>query len=114
MWYWAYTRSPSYALTQARVAITQHDIVKFDKYVDSDTLVGSAVDALMDSALQEMNTRHASHDQWESLGQNLATGLVSLMKPQLVASLKAQLRDAVEQGDIDQFGPTENRVFADL
>lgn len=115
LWYRSYTRSPSYALVQAREAVLQHDIIKFDKYVDVESVVGSAMDAVMDSALEEMTATGNGRNEWESLGQNLATGLMTLMKPQLVAAAKAQVRAAIERGDITQLErDRQNGVFADL
>ena len=41
-WYFMYfTKTPGYALNQAREAYTKHDVATFKKYVDVESIVGS-------------------------------------------------------------------------
>jgi len=96
-WYWYYIRSPKYSLFQARDAIQEHDLINFQKYVDEDSLTTQAVDDVVATMLETANRS-------QSPGSSLANGLIELMKPRFVSTLKTQIDSAVETGEIEKPG----------
>jgi TonB family protein len=90
--YRSYTHSPEYALVQAGEAIREHDIAGFDRYVDLDTAIPAAIDALLDLRL--------SPDKNTGLGETLAAGLVKLAAPNLAIIAKREVHTAIEKGDL--------------
>jgi hypothetical protein len=91
-----WTKSPSYSLKQVRRAIVTHDLVTFDKYVDTETLVSRFVDQILAEHLKEQQASDANAE-WS---MNLAQGLIQAIKPQLVAGVEQQIKSLVEQGSV--------------
>lgn len=87
--YWYWTRQPAYSLRQAQKAVQQHDTVAFQKYVDVEAVVSSAVDQTMSASLKESGGA-------DSLGGALGAGLIQMMKPRLVEAARTGLLRAVE------------------
>ncbi|HKR64453.1 MAG TPA: DUF2939 domain-containing protein [Thermoanaerobaculia bacterium] len=90
--YVVWTRSPRYALREAAAAMKDHDLAKFQRYVDSEKLVGRFVDDMLASATAEANKNPFG---------GLAVGMFMMMRPQLVKSAQEALERAVETGDFD-------------
>jgi TonB family protein len=90
--YRSYVHTPEYALIQAGEAVQQHDISSFDRYVDLDTAIPAAIDALADSRLKES----------AGLGRAFVTGLLKLAEPGLATVAKREIHTAIERGNIEQ------------
>ena len=90
--YWYYTTTPTYALYRLPAAMKDRNLTEFEKYVDIEGVVTSAVDQLMSQATAKMDGEESG---W---GADLAKGFMELLKPRLVAMLKKGVIDSVEAG----------------
>lgn len=111
-YYWHWTHSPKYSLWQIKKAVKTHDMDSFNKYVD----IESVVDRLIDQALEgKLGETKAPSNQWEAAGQNLASGLIKFMKPQLTKVAKDEIASYIEKGtpDIKQAQDQGNNKDAD-
>lgn len=98
--YWAHTRTPRYALSQAHKAFINHDLAAFEKYVDVEGLSGSYVNQLLEVFQAEAKGKSGGN-AFEDLGTNLGMGLIQLMKPKLVNAVKEQIVGLVEKGRLE-------------
>ncbi len=92
--YLTWKKSPRYSLNQVRHAFETHDLMKFEKYVDTETLVTRFVDQTLAEHMEEQQANDAA-GEW---GMNLAQGIIQAMKPQLVSTVEQQIKSLVEQG----------------
>ncbi len=88
-WWWA--TSPEYSLKEARGAIKAHDVVKFEKFVDVESVASGMVDSFLSGPVREMSSLGV-------VGRIITIGLVGLVKPGLVDSMKREILDLVEKG----------------
>lgn len=98
--YWAHTRTPRYALSQAHKAFITHDLTAFEKYVDVEGLSGSYVNQLLEVFQAEAKGK-TSGNAFQDLGANLGMGLIQLMKPKLASAVKEQIVGLVEKGRLE-------------
>lgn len=90
---WTYwTSTPEYALAQIQRAVDTRDSVRFEKYVDIDSVVTRATDTLMEQALRETK---GSNDV-EEIGSALAAGMIAMMKPKIVEYTKSKISMMIE------------------
>ncbi len=94
--YW--TKTPTYALTQVAVAAESRDLALFHRYFNVETVVSRAVDVLLDSVFEEMESEPRSG--FEAIGQAFAVGFIKLMKPRLVQEAKQQIDQSIEKGGL--------------
>lgn len=99
--YWHWTRTPTYSLRQIQKALETHDVAKFEKYVDIESVSSRLIDDLMSRALKETQSQSGA----EGLGTALAAGLVQLMKPRLVDAIREQALRVVEEGNFESSTP---------
>jgi hypothetical protein len=97
-----WSSSPSYSLRQIQQALETHDVVKFEKYVDVETVSSR----LIDDVMTQVETRD------ESPATGLATGLVQLMKPRLVDAIQEQVTRLIETGNFA--GSSDTAASGDL
>ena len=97
MAYWHWTSSVAYSLRQIQDAIRSHDAVKFQKYVNLESLSSRLVDDLASQAMRDQKESSPS----ATLGTALAAGLMQLMKPRLVELIREQAVRFVEQGRLE-------------
>jgi hypothetical protein len=89
--YWYWTTTPEYSIREARGAIKTHDIDKFRKYVDAESVASGMVDSFLAGPVNEMSGLGI-------MGRLLTFGLVTFIKPGLVDGLKQEMLDMVERG----------------
>lgn len=94
--YYRYISSPEYSLGQIKNSFEEHDLTKFEKYVDSKTLIGG----ILDKTLSEMSENSTATSKAEKLGEDLGKGLINLMRPQVEELWTQQINKLVETGDI--------------
>jgi len=94
--YYRYISSPEYSLGQIKRSFEEHDLTKFEKYVDSKTLIGG----ILDKTLSEMSEKSTATSKAEKLGEDLGKGLINLMRPQVEELWTQQINKLVETGDI--------------
>lgn len=92
--YLTWKKSPRYSLGQVRSAFETHDLMKFEKYVDTESLVTRFVDQALAEHMAEQEANGAAN----ALGADFAQGIIQAMKPQLVSTVENQIKTVVENG----------------
>lgn len=88
--YWL--QSPHRALMQIRTAVQEHDTTLFRARVDLDSLVAHLVD---DVAAEALDTLPGQSEGMAALGSALGRGFVELLKPQIVAQVRATVLEYI-------------------
>jgi hypothetical protein len=98
-YFFIFMRTPTYAFMQIKKAYETHDVELFKEYVDVDSFCEQTVDDyttwISQSGLADTGT-----DVWSELGNTIAKGMISLMKPQMVSEMKKGLLDSVESNSL--------------
>lgn len=89
--YWYWTTTPEYSMRQVKQAVKQHDLVKFEKYTDEDSVAAGIVDDLLADPMRQILGP-------STLGQWLVAGIVGVIKPPLARGVKADIRRFVTTG----------------
>jgi hypothetical protein len=89
------TQSPLYSLWQAKLAFQQHNLIKFEKYVDVESLTERMIDQMTAANAKAVQK---SGGLWEQLIQKTGQELVPMVKPRLVKRLQGQVAVYVETG----------------
>lgn len=92
---WAST--PQHSLVQLAAAFKNHDITTVKKYADLDTFSDKFIDSFTGAMDDELKKKQSKEGD---IGSALASGLMNLMKPALLAEFKKRLVAYVESGDI--------------
>jgi len=90
-WYW--TTTPEYSIREAKSAIKGHDVIKFKKYVDVESVASGMVDSFTAGPVREMSSLGF-------VGRVLTFGIVSLLKPVMVDSMQNEIIELVEKGPL--------------
>ncbi len=90
--YWYWTKTPQYSLKLMQESVAKHDLAAFNKYVDVDSVTSRAIDQLLELKLNDPK------DVQDDTTKNFAAGLIKLLKPQLVAVAKDEIKTFVEKG----------------
>lgn len=96
--YYFWTQTPQYALQQAAEAAKEHDLERFQQYVDTERVSSRFVDDMLASVTEE--TRNNPFG-------GLAAGMVMMMRPQLAKAAQDSLERGVETGNFSDV--KENR-----
>jgi hypothetical protein len=84
--YW--TKTPTYSIGIVREAIASHDVIKFQKHVNTKNLLSEAFDSIL-VAQEEITGESFRHNRF-------AMAIVANIKPSIVDALEDELIDAVE------------------
>ena len=87
--YWV--KTPAYSLNLIREAIEKHDLVKFEKHVDTESLYNRAFD--------EVVQKNLTNSGYEN--NQLVMGLIGMLKKTAVDELINQTKKYVETGDFE-------------
>lgn len=98
-WYW--TTTPRYSMQQVKEAIKQHDLIKFEKFVDVDTASNRMVDDFLTEPMQKSVGPNI-------IGQIIVKGLATFIRPQLAAGVKHEIINFVETGNFKKSDPQES------
>lgn len=91
-WYFGhYTKTPTYCLRMIQEAVTAHDETKFTRYVDVDSVAGSASDALLEGMMDA--DRSLSEESRATI-----SGFASMFRDPLQTSFKGILLSCVRTG----------------
>lgn len=85
--YYYYTTTPTYSILQIRKSVQTHDVVFFQKHVDTDTLYGRLVDDVVGAQMAKM-AADTNESGWGKMGQAIGAGMIQMMKPALLTGLK--------------------------
>ena len=91
--YWV--KTPAYSLNLIREAVEKHDLVKFEKHVDTESLYNRAFDEVVQKSLSESGYAN----------NQLAMGIVGMMKKTVIDELVGQTKKYVETGDFEATNP---------
>jgi len=96
---WVYSRTPTYSLHQIGMAFRTHDFAKFEKYVDIESVTSRLIDDVSSSAVAEGKKEAGI----ENSDPALHAGLLRVMRPQMVDSIREQVVLLVEgeAADVD-------------
>lgn len=100
IWWINFWRSPAYSLGQLANAVQHKNWEGVQKYVDVDSVMGTAVDAAMRKALEQDTSGFGA----------LAAGLAQTMKPALIQQAKEGFKKSVEEGSSSA---TDTASFSD-
>ena len=89
--YFYWTTTPQYSIEQVKVAVKSHDLVKFEKYFDVNSVSAQMVDDFLTQPMQQIAGG-------SSLANILVTGIVGFFKPNLAAVVKNEIEDFVVSG----------------
>ena len=95
--YWQWSVSPTCSLLKLATAIKEHDRDQAEKYLD----VESVASNVMDQIFAQLPKVQPSGDQWAAAGQNMALGLIEMMKPKLSQIAKEKFLGYVETGKFE-------------
>ena len=110
LYYWQLTKSPKYSLLQVQKAFEQHDLVSFEKYVDVEGITSRIIDQALDTSMGQ----ESSEDGLGELGETMARGFVTLIKPQLSQLAKQQIAILVETGNFEAERESSNTDISAL
>jgi hypothetical protein len=96
--YYYYTTTPTYSILQIKKSVDTHDVVLFQKHVDIDTLYTRLIDDVMSAQMAKMAGESDGHG-WEKMGAAIGAGMIQMMKPTLISSLKNSTLQYVETGN---------------
>lgn len=98
--YWQYTiTKPEYSFWQAKKAVDEHDLMLFDKYVDTGLLVENIVDQFMEIAITNIEKKSGSLEEFDP---SSAKSIVVKFKPQLTSIIKKEVVNFVKTGDLEK------------
>ena len=87
---------PEYSLWQLQRAVQQHDLEKFNRYVDTEAITEDVMQAAQEAMQTEMAKMPVPTDVWSQagyeIGKGLAEGLLAVLKP----GLKKILDDGIK------------------
>ena len=94
--YW--TKTPQYSLNIIKEAVEKHDVVTFEKHVDTETLCTQAFDAFLNQSMPETDKNNP-----------FVQGLLQTIKPTIVTALKDGFTEYVRTGNLDLKNPFEDK-----
>ncbi len=92
--YWYWTTTPQYSLRCIGKSIKQHDLAIFKKYVDVDSMANRAVNQLIDVYMDDPEIGDDNINE-------LAQGVVEVLKSQLVKLFTNEIESFVESGEFE-------------
>ena len=96
--YWQYTiTKPEYSFWQAKKAVDEHDLMLFDKYVDTGLLVENIVDQFIETAITNIEKKS---EGLEGFDPSMTKGIVVKFKPKLTSIIKKKVISFVKTGDL--------------
>ena len=98
-WYmFVFVKTPGYAFKQIKKAYDTHDVELFNQYVDADAFCQQTVDDYL-TWVDQNDLAGTATDLWSELGKTIAQSMIQTMKPQMVADMKKNLLNSVEDTD---------------
>ncbi len=94
--YWV--KTPQYSLKLIQESVKSHDVVSFEKHVDTEALCTQALDAFLTQSMSETDKNNP-----------FVQGLLQTIKPTLVTALKDGFTEYVRTGNLDIKNPFENK-----
>ena len=99
--YWYYKRTPTYTFKLIQTSIEKHDWDTFSRHVDTENVLSSAYDDLVDTAMDDGNM--------DDSVKGLAAGFIKMMKPGIVGALNDEVKQWVKTGDAKPEGEADKK-----
>ena len=100
-------QSEEYSLLQVKESIENNDLYLFEKHFDiervSKKLCDEIINYTKEKALKEIN----ANDPFEKFGNNLAFGIIEIVKPIIITIISKNISEAVEMGHINKLKVNE-------
>jgi hypothetical protein len=94
--YW--TKTPQYSIALIQQAVKNHNVDRFEKYVDLDSVYGKAYDDFIAKSIESKSSSDAS----EKVASSLVSGFMNIFKPTIVTALKdATLKEISGSQDLE-------------
>lgn len=104
--------SPKYSLKQLDIAISEQDIVTFDKYVDLDKVVDNAIDQIWQ--YYSNPTVDNKKTRWTDLRTEISQSLLSVAKPNLSHVIKKEIYNYILTGKLGENNPHDKNPLISL
>ena len=91
--YFYYKRTPAYTFSLIQKSVEQKDWKEFQRHVDTENLLSTSYDVLIESTLEEDKSM-------DNQGRKMALTFVRMLKPNIVASLNKDLEQWISTGTI--------------
>ena len=96
--YWQYTiTKPKYSLWKIKKAVDEHNLMMFEKYVDTENLVETLIDQFIETSMGNIEKKD---EEVEGFDPALAKRIVINFKPQLTNIVKQKVVSFVKTGDL--------------
>jgi hypothetical protein len=92
-YFFYYTKTPAYSIYIIQKAVEQHDWETFAEHVDTDQVLSSAFDDILEESRSDAEAAN--------MAKNLTESFLQILKPGLVDSLQDCLHDYVETGNYE-------------
>ena len=100
-------QSEEFSLLQVKESINNNDLYLFEKHFDikrvSEKLCDEIINYTKEKALKEIN----ANDPFEKFGNNLAFGIIEIVKPIITTIISKNISEAVEMGHINKLKDNE-------
>ena len=100
-------QSEEYSLLKVKESINNNNLYLFEKHFDiervSEKLCDEIINYTKDQALKEINI----NDPFEKFGNNLAFGIIEIVKPIIITIISKNISEAVEMGHINKLKDNE-------
>jgi len=94
IFFWKLMISPGYSLKQLDQAISEHDVIAFNKYVDLD----ATIDGLIVQTWQYYTSDEEIGSRWSEIRNEISNSLLSVVKPNLKELIKKEVLDYIATG----------------
>jgi len=94
IFFWKLMISPGYSLKQLDQAISENDVIAFNKYVDLD----ATIDGLIVQTWQYYTSDEEIGSRWSEIRNEISNSLLSVVKPNLKELIKKDVLDYIATG----------------
>lgn len=94
IFFWKLMISPGYSLKQLDQAISENDVIAFNKYVDLD----ATIDGLIVHTWQYYTSDEEIGSRWSEIRNEISNSLLSVVKPNLKELIKKDVLDYIATG----------------
>lgn len=95
-WYFVYyTKTPEYSLGLIKESVEKHDVAKFNKHVDLDSILSRGYDDLFSAMIE-------SDKSMSSQGKNFLAGFAQMFKATFINGFKDNIKRYVETGSWEE------------
>lgn len=109
-YFWSIIKSPQYSLKQLKKAISENDIIMFEKYVDLDSIIDSMITQVYKfySSSPEEDDKNT---RWDSIRQEIGDSVLSVIKPNLKELIKKEIIKYVETGQLPDNRESNSGIY---